>query len=80
MKNLFANGRGIRATGNVKNLAGKSLSVDMIVKNIGFQIKHWSIKEVEGELSHQSGKTVKFGTFLSTGAEMLSSEIGKIIA
>jgi hypothetical protein len=31
--------------GNVKNQAGKSLSVDMFVNGAGFQIKAWSLKE-----------------------------------
>jgi hypothetical protein len=58
--------------GDVKNKAGKSLSVDMFTNGAGFQIKAWSLKEAtEGEQvfqTHTSKNTLYFGNFLQNRA------------
>lgn len=70
--------------GDVKNKAGKSLSVDMFTNGAGFQIKAWSLKEAtEGEQvfqTHTSKNTLYFGNFLQNRAQILEEETGKIIA
>lgn len=70
--------------GNIKNLAGKSLSVDMLFKNTGFQIKSWNLKnaEIDGELfdTHTSINSMQFGKFLASRAQILENEVGKTVA
>lgn len=70
--------------GDVKNQAGKSLSVDMFTKGAGFQIKAWNLKEVSEEeqifQTHTSKNSIYFGNFLQNRAQILEEEAGKIIA
>ena len=61
--------------GDVKNLQGKSMSVDMLIKNYGFQIKSWSIKDN----SYATTKSINLGNFLNK-IGILESEIGIFIA
>lgn len=63
-------------TGAKYNILGKQLSVDMIVKSCGFQVKNWSLKEDR----HTTEKTMLLGNFLSTRADLLNSFVGDIIA
>lgn len=81
---LFENKAWVIPVGDVKNIKGKSMAVDMLVNDIGFQIKRWSIKEgIEGEdkfFYHTNNMKMQFGTFLSSRAQMLHTEVGSIIA
>jgi hypothetical protein len=50
MKFVFGDKAWVIPVGDVKNIKGKSMAVDMLVNNIGFQIKRWSVKSgIEGE-------------------------------
>ena len=85
MNYIFTNGKqDIRALGNVKNLGGKSLSVDMFVNGAGFQIKSWSLKEVAQESqifqTHTSNNNMYFGRFIKDRAQILEQEAGQFIA
>ena len=84
MNFLFQGRAWVAPIGDIKNMRGKSMAVDMLVNGIGFQIKKWSLKTgVEGEemfQNHTNEKEVKFGTFLSSGAEILNHDIGEVIA
>jgi hypothetical protein len=81
---IFENKAWVIPVGDVKNIKGKSMAVDMLVNDIGFQIKRWSIKEgIEGEdefFYHTNNMKMQFGTFLSSRAQMLHTEVGSIIA
>jgi hypothetical protein len=58
--------------GNLKNLAGKSLSVDMLFNSVGFQIKSWRLEnaEIGGETfsTHTTTNSMQFGKFLASRA------------
>jgi hypothetical protein len=66
--------------GDLKNERGKSASVDMVIDGTGFQIKSWSIKEIDGKKTHTSLTYVKLGTALESKAQIMSKEIGRTIA
>lgn len=70
--------------GNLKNLAGKSLSVDILFNSVGFQVKSWRLEnaEIGGETfsTHTTVNSMQFGKFLASRAQILEHEVGKTVA
>lgn len=65
--------------GDKKNLDGKSLSVDTLLKNVGFQIKSWHSKEFEDNNTHtQNSITRRMDTFIQKNLG-LSGDIAKTL-
>ena len=63
--------------GNLKNTSGKSLSVDIILNEVGFQVKSWNTNEMRNQMTHTTFATRQFGNFVSSAADIpLSSDLG----
>lgn len=67
-------------SGNIKNTHGQSLSVDIIFRNFGFQVKNWHTNDMKNIGTHTSKYRRRFGNFLDSRAQLLSTYIGDIIA
>lgn len=65
-------------TGSVLNTKNHQLSVDMIYKDAGFQIKNWSLNEFDQHKVTSLNKN--FGNFLQDRADLLHTYVGQIIA
>ena len=64
-------------TGSMRNKSGQQLSVDMIYKDAGFQIKNWTFNEQGEKIIN---KKMNLGNFLSDKAVLLESYVGQVIA
>lgn len=56
-------------TGTIKDLRGRSIPIDMILEDFGFQIKAYSIKEGQVEFG-SNGQTRQVGNFITERAQI----------
>lgn len=73
--NFLANGKArVIPTGNIKNVLGQSIPIDLILRDFGFQVKMYNIKNGKINLGLKDGSTRLLGNFIVDRAEVSPSE------
>ena len=73
-KYLSGNNNKVNPTGNIKNLKGQSIPIDLLIENYGFQVKNYIIKNGKVNLGLRNEDSRLMGSFILNRAEVAASE------